>query len=102
MKKPLICLASIGLLANVVVWPAMALAQKPPGYGSNATLHPYTSHLGPRASGGDFWSDGPQPHFQEPPGYDNNPVMHPYSSGITPCPQGTGYTVCTEAIPPSR
>ena len=46
--------------------------------------------------------DGPQPHFQEPPGYDNNPMMHPYSSGITPCPQGTGHTVCTEAIPPSR
>src|SRR5204862_6929001 len=73
MKKRLICLTSIGLLANVVVWPATALAQTPPGYGANATLHPYTSHLGPRPSGGDFWPDGPQPHFQELPGYDNNP-----------------------------
>jgi len=102
MKKRLIPVISFGLLAKAVMWQAMALAQMPPDSSANATLHPYTSHLGPRASGGDFWPDGPQPHFQEPAGYDNDPMMHPYSSGITTCAQGTGHTVCTQAIPPSR
>ena len=102
MKKPLISLASVGLLASMVVLPTMALAQMAPGYGANAALHPYTSALGPRASGGDHWPDGPQAHFQEPADYDANPLMHPYTSGITTCPQGTGKTVCTQAIPPTR
>ena len=75
MKKPLISLASIGLLVSMVVLPTMALAQMAPGYGANAALHPYTSALGPRASGGDHWPDGPQAHFQEPADYDAMPEI---------------------------
>jgi hypothetical protein len=97
MKKSLISVVSVGLLASLVLLPVMASAQMP-----TSASDPYTSHLGPRASGGDFWPDGPQPHFQEPPGYDSNPLMHPYTSGIGPCPQGQGKTVCADAIPPSR
>jgi hypothetical protein len=98
MKTCLISLVSLGLVANLVCSPAIASAQPLSG----ATSHPYTGGLGPRASGGDFWPDGPQPHFEEPPGYDGNPMMHPYTSGIGPCPQGTGHTVCTQAIPPTK
>ena len=97
MTRRSISLASLGLVAALLLWPGMVLAQASPDYGD-----PYTSHLGPRASEGDHWPDGPQPHFQEPPGYDNNPLMHPYTSGIGPCPQGQGKTNCTEAIPPTR
>ena len=97
MPQRSISLASLALLATVLLSPAPALAQVSPDYGD-----PYTSHMGPRASSGDFWPDGAQPRFQEPPGYDNNPLMHPYTSGIGPCPQGQGKTVCTDAIPPSR
>jgi hypothetical protein len=97
MKQRSMSLACVGLLASMIVTPAMALAQASPDHSD-----PYTSHLGPRASEGDHWPDGPQPHFQEPAGYDSNPLMHPYTSGIGPCPQGQGKTVCSEAIPPSR
>lgn len=97
MTRRSISLASLGLVAALLLWPGMSLAQASPDY-SDA----YTSHLGPRASEGDHWPDGPQPHFREPPGYDNNPLTHPYTSGLGPCPQGQGKTVCTDAIPPSR
>ena len=99
MMRRSISLASLCLLATVLLSPATALALAP---ASPAYADPYISHLGPRASGGDHWPDGPQPHFQEPPGYDNNPLMHPYTSGVGPCPQGQGKTNCTEAIPPTR